>query len=430
MDIDLVAGYVQGSPNRGSLLSNSPHRHRLTTAADGDNDRQVPSQVHVHVTRASKSNQLGLVISKIEDIFESITDCLLDEKKELVIQLKSRSKSKSKSKSKSHKPQCEQDDDDGDGDGEREKSRMITFPSKNAKEAWKFTALLRILELSHEALVTGIVTTKRLNAYMSLDCSIDAYYYPLPFQIPKIDIYYREPELFMKQAVVDRYVDDIAYTFGVNRDALNVMSQSLTSPPSQRQGLLIPNPSEISTIQFLDVRWILVIEKEATFRTLASAQYWQSSLAGRGILLTAKGYPDIQTRQFLHLLSTCHPSIAILALVDFDPDGIGIMATYKHGSQSLAHEQDLAVPSVRWLGVRSGDIGAVGVGEGEPGLLRLSARDRRVAVRMLERGGQVDAEWMRELRVMLVLNVKAEIQILGGGGRLAEWLDEKLLDAV
>ncbi|KAI9047190.1 hypothetical protein LZ554_008644 [Drepanopeziza brunnea f. sp. 'monogermtubi'] len=136
MNTDLVVGYVQGSPNREPLLSNSPHRHthRLTTAADGDNDSQVNSQVHVHVTRAPKSNQLGLVISKIEDIFESITDCLLDEKKELVIQLKSRSKSKSKS----NKPQYEQDggDGDGDGDGEREKSTKITFPSKNAKEAW------------------------------------------------------------------------------------------------------------------------------------------------------------------------------------------------------------------------------------------------------------------------------------------------------
>ena len=27
----------------------------------------------------------------------------------------------------------------------------------------------------------------------------------------------------MKQAVVNRYVDDIAYTFGVQRDALNVV---------------------------------------------------------------------------------------------------------------------------------------------------------------------------------------------------------------
>jgi DNA topoisomerase VI subunit A len=37
------------------------------------------------------------------------------------------------------------------------------------------------------------------------------------------DIYYRDPELFVKQPVVDRYVDDIAYTLGVKRQALNVV---------------------------------------------------------------------------------------------------------------------------------------------------------------------------------------------------------------
>ena len=29
----------------------------------------------------------------------------------------------------------------------------------------------------------------------------------------------------MKQTVVDRYVDDLAYTFGVDRDSLNVVSR-------------------------------------------------------------------------------------------------------------------------------------------------------------------------------------------------------------
>lgn len=38
------------------------------------------------------------------------------------------------------------------------------------------------------------------------------------------DIYYRHPALFAKQAVVDRYIDNIACTFGVSRLALNVVS--------------------------------------------------------------------------------------------------------------------------------------------------------------------------------------------------------------
>lgn len=36
----------------------------------------------------------------------------------------------------------------------------------------------------------------------------------------------------------------------------------------------------------MDVQWILVIEKEATFSTLAKNQYWKDSVAGKGILLT------------------------------------------------------------------------------------------------------------------------------------------------
>ena len=37
------------------------------------------------------------------------------------------------------------------------------------------------------------------------------------------DIYYRHPDLFVKQPVVDRYVDDLACTFGVTRAQLNVV---------------------------------------------------------------------------------------------------------------------------------------------------------------------------------------------------------------
>jgi meiotic recombination protein SPO11 len=184
----------------------------------------------------------------------------------------------------------------------------------------------------------------------------------------------------------------------------------------------------------------------ATFRTLATNQYWKDSLAGKGVLITvwssssfaaksdllqAKGYPDIQTRQFIHLFSRQHPTIPIFALVDFDPDGIAIMSTYKHGSMSLAHETNLTVPSIRWLGIRSCDF--LDNHNDIQGLLNLTARDRRIAMKMLGKNiaeEDRDEEWRRELQVMLMMNVKAEIQILGGGDLLGEWLDKKLLEAV
>ena len=185
---------------------------------------------------------------------------------------------------------------------------------------------------------------------------------------------------------------------------------------------------------------------QATFRTLATNQYWKDSLAGKGILITvpillflmprnltssqAKGYPDIQTRQFLHLISRQHPLIPIFALVDFDPDGIGIMSTYKHGSMSLAHEMNLAVPSIRWLGIRSCDF--LNTEVDVQGKMNLTARDRNIALKMLAKSATEgrDADWRRELQTMLMLNVKAEIQILGNGEMLGAWLDRKLLEAL
>jgi meiotic recombination protein SPO11 len=68
-------------------------------------------------------------------------------------------------------------------------------------------------------------------------------------------------------------------------------------------------------------------------------------------------------------------------------------------------------------------------------LLKLSARDRRIARKMLEKEhifGEdgMEQEWRREVQVMLMLNIKAEIQILGNGQALERWLDGKLCDAV
>ncbi len=85
------------------------------------------------------------------------------------------------------------------------------------------------------------------------------------------------------------------------------------------------------------------------------------------------------------------------------------------------------------MGVRSGDFvpGAGNAGGGDE-LLPMSARDRRIARKMLERetfggkDGEGEVEWRREMQVMLMLGVKAEIQILGNGEALGEWLDGRL----
>lgn len=239
----------------------------------------------------------------------------------------------------------------------------------------------------------------------------------------------------------------------------------------------------IAMVDFADTKWVLVIEKEATFRTLAVSQYWKKCPQGQGVLVTVgitsptippipskmrnthrvqgKGYADLATLQFLHLIHTLRPDIPIFAVVDCDPHGIDIMRNYKHGSKALGHEANTRVPGLKWLGVKMDDIflhssiralprldlpdlnsqGADSQSSQSSrrtpmdSLMRLTPRDRKMAERLLvsvagdyedaERRLE-DAEQMRELQTMLMLNAKAEIQAVDDMGDLSNWLNEKM----
>lgn len=109
------------------------------------------------------------------------------------------------------------------------------------------------------------------------------------------------------------------------------------------------------------------------------------------------------------------------------------MSTYKHGSIRLSHENaDLNVPSIQWLGIQSSDIldSADGL-EGE-GLLRLTKRDRKKAAKMLEWDvlqESQEGQWRREVQVILMLGVKAEMEILScRDGGVQGWVEGRLLE--
>jgi meiotic recombination protein SPO11 len=135
------------------------------------------------------------------------------------------------------------------------------------------------------------------------------------------------------------------------------------------------------------------------------------------------------------------------ALVDLDPDGIAILSTYKYGSYRLAHEDitpkdtpGLSLPNIQWLGVKRHHVSRTPVGEGDTdtcvmpalqGLMKLTARDRTKAVRMLEwdlcAEDGLENSWRYELQTMLMLNTKAEMQILDElPGGLVSWLSSVL----
>jgi len=166
-----------------------------------------------------------------------------------------------------------------------------------------------------------------------------------------------------------------------------------------------------------------------------------------GLRLQAKGYPDIASRRFLGRLTSDHGHIPVLGLVDWDPDGIAILSTYKYGSCRLAHEEvaradtpGLGLSKLQWLGVQSQHFSRKAGSEGGTataalcdmqGVMKLTDRDRRKAHQMLAweacREDGSEAGWRVELQRMLMLNVKAEMQIVDElPGGFASWLSSEL----
>lgn len=135
----------------------------------------------------------------------------------------------------------------------------------------------------------------------------------------KRDIYYRHPDLFLKQTVVDRYVDELACTFGITRSQLNVTAAAKglvagnftivrasghqISAINETEGILVPTIGDNDILSLSPVRWILIIEKEvgeslyrlsltntisqATFQALLSSPQWDR-LKPHGVALTVR----------------------------------------------------------------------------------------------------------------------------------------------
>ncbi|KAK4501379.1 hypothetical protein PRZ48_007188 [Zasmidium cellare] len=355
------------------------------------------------------SSQGPSVTAKIEACFEQIVDDLLNEKDEVSITLKTRKRTGSARDGQSTTPE-----------------RRICFPGKTAEEAWRFckfsqelsdvkheidnlsvAVVLRILELMHEATRTNTVLSKR-------------------------DIFYRDPALFGKQAHVDRYVDDIAFTFGVTRSSLNVTAAakgllagaisicrkdgSILDARTDREGILIPNVKDLLSVDMSSVQFILVIEKEATFRSIAGSDFW-NVIQSQGVILTGKGYPDLASREMLRLLSSASPQNGFAAppvygLADFDPDGMAILSTYKSGSKALAHENEgHCIPQLHRLGLHSTHLFVGDDSQAAQGILTLTTRDRKKATKLLA-DTPSNCVLRNELQTMLMFNMKAELQLL------------------
>ncbi|KAL5612935.1 hypothetical protein BROUX41_003988 [Berkeleyomyces rouxiae] len=289
------------------------------------------------------------------------------------------------------------------------KASKVSFPSPNLTSSKALARVLYILKCAHVALTSDSVVTKR-------------------------NIYYEMPTLFTSQQQVNDVIILVSRTLQVNSNDLGIVAAG----KGLAAGALSIHTTSGSTIDFSQ-------NKKATFRSLVSDGFWETASIAPGILVTGKGYPDMATRYFLRWLHSVRPDLPMLAVTDFDPDGAKIFSCYKHGSESSSHEINSTIPSLEWLGVRSRHLQAAvrfdqhnNLPPSSPALqdqlLPMSMRDRVYAAYMMTRlalkfeANTQTLELMSQLQIMMMLGVKAEMQMFNENGNIAQWLDRQLVD--
>ncbi|XP_068086985.1 meiotic recombination protein SPO11 [Anabrus simplex] len=212
----------------------------------------------------------------------------------------------------------------------------------------RFSVLLMVLAKSHWLLATRSTCTRR-------------------------ELYYQNVSAVRGQSAIDAAVRDVCCLLEAPSWELGLLatSKGLIAGPlvlesatgeqtdcSATGGTLIPQDVEGLLHLKSQAEFVLVVEKDAIFQKLLD----EGALVQLNcLLITGKGFPDVNTRLLLRRLWD-DLGIPIWALLDADPYGIEILCIYRFGSLSMSDQAgELAVPATRWIGVHPSELTGLGV---------------------------------------------------------------------
>ncbi|XP_063236184.1 meiotic recombination protein SPO11 isoform X1 [Bacillus rossius redtenbacheri] len=273
------------------------------------------------------------------------------------------------------------------------KTTTVNFSSYRSRR--KFSLIMTLLSEIYKLLQTGTTVTRR-------------------------ELYYQHVGLSEGQGEVDAAMRDVCSLLGSSSWDLGVLptSKGLVAGRlaietgdgatldcrAHGDGLLVPQSVMEIRSMTSDAKYVLIVEKDAVFQKLLTEGV--TSQPAPCILITGKGYPDVNTRLLVQRIWETF-GLPMFVLTDADPHGIEIMCVYRFGSLGMSTESHfLATPAVRWLGVHPKDITVLGL-ETSP----LTARDRlKIRELMLRPYMQSHAGIRDQVEVLLRLGVKAEIE--------------------
>ncbi|KAI5067860.1 hypothetical protein GOP47_0016205 [Adiantum capillus-veneris] len=265
-------------------------------------------------------------------------------------------------------------------------------------------------------------------------------------QATQRELFYRllseSPGFFKCQQQVNDTIQDVVAVLKCSRNSLGILASSKGSVTGR---LLIQEPNgslldctkigsagqvisgDLKCVQNWrfqsDARYILLVEKDAIFQRLQEDRFFHSVPC---IIITARGYPDLASRVFLHQLRCSFPLLPIVALVDWNPAGLAIICTYKFGSIRMGLEALSYVCDVKWLGLRSRDLELIP----KESHLPLTAKDRRLGASLLSsKMLQNKEQYKQELAYMLEFGQRIEIEALYAHGYsfLGKYVSQKIV---
>jgi DNA topoisomerase-6 subunit A len=175
-------------------------------------------------------------------------------------------------------------------------------------------------------------------------------------------------------------------------------------------GYSIPSIVEPDVVEFVKckAKFILHVEKDTVWRRFNEDKFWQKYEC---ILTHGGGQPPRGVRRMLHRMHN-ELKLPVYCLLDNDPWGYYIYSVIKQGSINLAFEsQRMAIPDVRYLGLRSKDFERCELGDGVK--IALNDSDRKRAKQIAQYPWFAKKrEWQREIEKMLKNDFKLEVESL------------------
>jgi DNA topoisomerase-6 subunit A len=299
-----------------------------------------------------------------------------------------------------------------DGKQRRSFFSLLGRRGGEGSQAKKFMQTMRVAEKC-KGLIDEDITTSLREIFYSLK---------MPVRDSKELIFYEQDES-------DPIIEDIEVTVQALREELGLFAE----PRGQMVGPMtiidrgdtidlsrmgsggwgVPSIVEPDVIQFEKCRaeFVLLVEKGGQFNRFNEDRFWEQH---KCILLHGSGQPPRGVRRLMYRMHH-ELKLPVYVLVDNDPWGYYIYSVVKQGSINLAFEsQRMAIPAARFIGMSSYDADKFDIPRQIP--MPLKDEDIRRAREILEYPWFQSRAWQKEIKHMLSLGVKLELEVFASKG--------------